>query len=527
MSNKTYELDKICRVCLVEKKDMRPLFGELVADMLMEIARVEIENTDGWPDKICIQCVHQVSRCHAFKMRVEKSDEELRNYIKSLTVIMEDVEEEHLTDINRQTNISNATSLKQQHVIQQSIEQTLTTQSTQREIQQITSTTSPSVLPITLSAQSSPSSRSIDIPNNVRTIDIGNTIRNVELSNVTRTVDLSTTSLRNMDVDPLQSQQVVISNGNIHNAQIIGQICGQPITQIVLQNGQPAQLLQIQRTSDDRCEIIVQQSSLQDEEQYFEDVVDLDPDELEHAEQNIIQIPDDVDEIELDEEENATHISHEELTFELEPEISETEPETEIEQELELEPEVENDEEEADPQYIAEFINSQITCLGPGQYACNLCRKEFKQVKWLQTHMKSHSNWIKANCKKQPQCQICGRSFKGPGMLRMHMKTHETVEKIPTCSICEKTFNSKTILYRHRQTHQQKSYQCGNCLKHFSSPYTLSSHMVKKHTQENPKFQCSQCEELFDAIGILKTHMQQTGHSIHISKTDYIKAGSS
>ena len=41
-NSKSWELDKICRVCLVEKKDMRPLFGELVADMLMDVARVAV-----------------------------------------------------------------------------------------------------------------------------------------------------------------------------------------------------------------------------------------------------------------------------------------------------------------------------------------------------------------------------------------------------------------------------------------------------------------------------------------------------
>lgn len=50
----------------------------------------QLENADGWPDKICIQCVHQVSRCHAFKKRVENSDNELHKYIKGITVIVEE-----------------------------------------------------------------------------------------------------------------------------------------------------------------------------------------------------------------------------------------------------------------------------------------------------------------------------------------------------------------------------------------------------------------------------------------------------
>lgn len=44
---------------------------------------------------------------------------------------------------------------------------------------------------------------------------------------------------------------------------------------------------------------------------------------------------------------------------------------------------------------IAEFVSAQTSCPYPGLFVCNLCRKEFKHSKWLQTHMKSHSNWIK------------------------------------------------------------------------------------------------------------------------------------
>lgn len=39
---KTLELDKICRVCLNIKKEMRPLFGELMADMLMDCTQIQV-----------------------------------------------------------------------------------------------------------------------------------------------------------------------------------------------------------------------------------------------------------------------------------------------------------------------------------------------------------------------------------------------------------------------------------------------------------------------------------------------------
>lgn len=44
---KTLELDKVCRVCLTVKKDMRPLFGEMVAEMLMDFSRIQVK-----PDQI-------------------------------------------------------------------------------------------------------------------------------------------------------------------------------------------------------------------------------------------------------------------------------------------------------------------------------------------------------------------------------------------------------------------------------------------------------------------------------------------
>lgn len=44
---------------------------------------------------------------------------------------------------------------------------------------------------------------------------------------------------------------------------------------MIQQNGQPAQVVQIQRTSDDRCEIIVQPTEIQGETHYITDKSEL------------------------------------------------------------------------------------------------------------------------------------------------------------------------------------------------------------------------------------------------------------
>lgn len=53
----------------------------------------------------------------------------------------------------------------------------------------------------------------------------------------------------------------ILSGSNETNS--IFHLLGNGTVQMIQQNGQPAQVVQIQRTSDDRCEIIVQPTEIQ------------------------------------------------------------------------------------------------------------------------------------------------------------------------------------------------------------------------------------------------------------------------
>uniref|UniRef100_A0A182LVC1 Uncharacterized protein n=1 Tax=Anopheles culicifacies TaxID=139723 RepID=A0A182LVC1_9DIPT len=407
------ELDKICRICLAVKKEMRPLFGEMIAEMLMEIAKIQIEQMDGWPDKICVQCIHQVSRCHAFKTRVEKSDIALRQYIKGITVTVDPDNKDCIpTDI---TKMNLSPPKLQQVAPAPMIPPQLHELHIQRTDMQAIQAEPPMAAPamILTSAQ---------------LINAGAQIIN--------TGHIITTAT---------GQQIIQTTPQFQAASI-GQFIQGPnnTVQMITQNGHPAHVLQIQRTADDRCEIIVQPDLT--EAQYLENVSSvplmvtapaattaLNADGM-HAHQ--LQAHHHIAMEQTDHTEHTEHTEHTDHTEHTEhiehiehiehTELEESEPETQMHEKLEEDVDyvlpdddmIETDEiieegggiDEGDMEYfaeteceesdeeekqIADFITYQTSCPSPGRYVCKLCHKEFNQPKWLHLHMSSHTNWIK------------------------------------------------------------------------------------------------------------------------------------
>ena len=364
----------------------------------------------------------------------------------------------------------------------------------------------------------------------------------------------NSTSMMNSGHHP---QLIQTANGQIIQAQM-GQFIQGPNNTIQMITTNPTnhvtqqpQLLQLRTEPDNRCELIVQPSEMTDSH-FFEEIpvvvqsangqqtiLNLPHHQVQalqqqiaqsnsnhHQQQQQVQIQqihnntsnmatnscnsetiDSTDEIEIHEVQDYVQNNDyecDDLEEVIEDDQDHDNSTTYIVQTIQEEESSENSDTD-DKQLLAEFL-AQQTHSEPGKHVCNLCNQEFKHMKWLHSHMKSiHNNWIKANCKKQPQCSICFKSFRGPGMLKMHMKTHEKGNKLPTCTICSKEFKSKSILYRHRATHfsNQKEHRCTICDKNFSSNYQLNAHM-QRHQKNHS---CVHCEKRFSNAVDLKVSL--------------------
>jgi uncharacterized Zn-finger protein len=410
--------------------------------------------------------VHQVSRCHTFKKRIEKSDEQLKQYIKSLTVIVEEPTQ-RIPEIKAQSlqpqiqeiqiqrpdpmpqgpliiaNINPASMLNGQQLIQTANGQIIQAQIGQfvqgpnNTIQMIT--TNPAPQPQLLHIRPEPDNRLTEL-----------IVQPTEISEPQFYDEIPVV------VQSANGQQTILNLPH-HQVQALQQ-------QVHQQQQQNAQMHQVTASSSEPDEIEIH------EVQNFDDENDYLGEELE----------------EVIEDENEQEM--ETTTIYVQQDIEDI---SEMEQEVE------------DKQLLAEFLAQHTHSEGISKHFCNLCRQEFKHMKWLESHMKTiHSNWIKANCKKQPQCPICHKSFRGPGMLKMHQKTHERENKLPTCSVCGKEFKSKSILYRHRATHfaNQKQHICTVCNKSFNSNYQLNAH-IQRHQKNH---QCINCEKCFANTADLK-----------------------
>lgn len=138
---------------------------------------------------------------------------------------------------------------------------------------------------------------------------------------------------------------------------------------------------------------------------------------------------------------------------------------------------------------------------GERPFQCELCERAYPSQGELSAHMRQHTGEKKA---KNVTCTVCQKNFAGNGDLKIHMRTH-TKEKPYSCQICPKSFMLQVHLTVHMRTHTgEKPFACTLCEKAFSTNHQLKIHTYV-HTGEK-NFVCELCDRRFSSVANRNTH---------------------
>ncbi|KAF5306261.1 hypothetical protein FQA39_LY08959 [Lamprigera yunnana] len=161
---------------------------------------------------------------------------------------------------------------------------------------------------------------------------------------------------------------------------------------------------------------------------------------------------------------------------------------------------------------------------------CSLCGLNFVNAKYLNIHMKSHTNITQASPETVSPpfiCDICNTEFPAFKSLRLHKRMHdpiksklieppvnysiegEEIEDSPretfVCGICCKEYD-KEYAEAHKKFHsEEKDYSCETCNRKFFSQENLDMHM-HAHA-DTKKFACSYCKKTFLTNEKLEAHV--------------------
>ncbi|KAK4879838.1 hypothetical protein RN001_007984 [Aquatica leii] len=73
---------EICRICLEICDNMKSLFTTEAKTYICDLVSVKVDVNDGFPQSICANCLLQLYQAHAFKKKIEESDEILRSSLQ-------------------------------------------------------------------------------------------------------------------------------------------------------------------------------------------------------------------------------------------------------------------------------------------------------------------------------------------------------------------------------------------------------------------------------------------------------------
>lgn len=158
----------------------------------------------------------------------------------------------------------------------------------------------------------------------------------------------------------------------------------------------------------------------------------------------------------------------------------------------------------------------------PKDHSCVSCKKKFKKMKSLLTHMKMHDE-------KPYQCPVCGRCFIQNSHLQRHITTHKIWPDGPTqntaktveaellsysCPYCSVVLPNYSQFRAHLKNHLSlKKFKCiqGDCTEFHDTIGSLLQHVNTSH--ETRLYSCHICNFVFNSLEDIATHQYSHNES--------------
>lgn len=90
----TKNMQKLCRICLEEALSLMSLFDRefSLPEIIESFTTVSITLNDGLPQRICSDCFNGLNEAYDFKIKCEKADKRLREFMDQGNTYMNDEE---------------------------------------------------------------------------------------------------------------------------------------------------------------------------------------------------------------------------------------------------------------------------------------------------------------------------------------------------------------------------------------------------------------------------------------------------
>lgn len=140
------------------------------------------------------------------------------------------------------------------------------------------------------------------------------------------------------------------------------------------------------------------------------------------------------------------------------------------------------------------------------KHVCSECNMSFSESSNLTKHLKKHTGELRNVVGKPNLCAVCGKGFKWASSLSKHMK-HHTGHRILRCPYCPKYYVEARSLNIHLRKHTgERPFVCDICKKAFTQMGNLEKHL-RVHTGERP-YKCPECGKGFSQSGYVTIHLR-------------------